>query len=98
MFVLGNLLATLADLLNAGLNLYSLAVVARVLLSWVNPDPFNPIVQFLHQATDPYLDLFRRVIPTIGPIDISPIIALLVLQAAQHFMVRTLMDLSVRLR
>lgn len=98
MFVVGNLVAALADLVNTVLNVYTWVLIGRVLISWVNPDPFNPIVQFLHRVTDPTLDLFRRFIPPIGMIDISPIVALLVLQVAQHFLVNTLFDLSARLR
>jgi YggT family protein len=97
MFVLGNLIASLADLLNTVLNIYSWLLIARVLISWVSPDPFNPIVQFLQRASDPYLNLFRRFIPPIGMMDISPIIALLVLQFGQRFLVRTLLELSARL-
>ncbi len=98
MFILGNLLQALAQLVHAGLTIYFWMLVIRVLLSWVSPDPFNPIVRFLSQATEPYLALFRRVIPPIGMFDISPIAAILVLQVAQTFLVRTLVDLSLRLR
>lgn len=99
MFVVGNLLSALADLLNGLLTLYGWAIVIRVLLTWVSPDPFNPVVQFLNQVTDPYLNFFRRFIPPIGPMDISPIVALMVLHyLLQPFLVRTLLDLSLRLR
>lgn len=98
MFVLGNLFATLAQLTNSILTLYTWVIIIRILVSWVHPDPFNPVMQFLTQVTDPYLNFFRRFIPPIGMLDISPIAAILVLQAAQHFLVRTLVDLSIRLR
>lgn len=98
MFVMGNFVAALADLLNSLLTIYSWAIIIRVLLSWVSPDPFNPIVQFLVRVTDPYLELFRRIIPPIGMMDISPIIALVVLQVAQRFLVKTLLDWSLTLR
>ena len=97
MFVLGNLLASLAQLVQVVFQIYWLLIVARVLISWVNPDAFNPIVQGLARVTDPVLEPLRRVIPSIGPIDISPIVALLLLQASKYFLVQTLMDLSVRL-
>lgn len=97
MFVLGNLVASLADLLNTVFSLYSWVIIARVLISWVSPDPFNPIVQFLQRVSDPYLNLFRRFIPPLGSVDISPILALLALQFAQKFLVKTLLELSVRL-
>lgn len=98
MFVMGNFVAAVADLLNSLLTIYSWAIIIRVLLSWVSPDPFNPIVQFLVRVTDPYLELFRRIIPPIGMMDISPIIALVVLQVAQRFLVKTLFDWSMTLR
>lgn len=98
MFVLGNLVATLAQIINTFLSIYTWVIIARVLISWVSPDPFNPIVQFLMKVTDPVLEPFRRVIPPIGGIDISPVVALLVIQALQHFLVKTLVDIGLRLR
>lgn len=98
MFVLGNFVAALADLLNSLLTIYTWAIIIRVLLSWVSPDPFNPIVQFLVRVTDPYLELFRRIIPPIGMMDISPVVALLILNVAQRFLVKTLFDWSMTLR
>ena len=97
MFVLANLLSALAQLLQMVFQVYTLILIVRVLVSWVNPDPFNPVMQFLNRATDPVLEPLRRVIPPIGPFDLSPLVALLLLQALQHFLVRTLWDLSVRL-
>ena len=98
MFVMGNLLETLATVVNTVLSVYSWAIIIRVLITWVSPDPFNPIVQLLSRVSDPYLDIFRRVIPPLGMLDLSPMIAILVLQAAQHFLVRTLLDFSIRMR
>lgn len=98
MFVIGNLIGTLAWLVNTALTIYFWMILIRVLISWVSPDPFNPVVQFLRRVTDPVLEPFRRVIPPLGFVDISPVVALLVLQALQHFLVRTLYDLSLRLR
>ena len=76
MFVLANLFAALAQLVQVVFQIYWLLIIVRVLISWVNPDPFNPIVQGLSRLTDPILEPLRRVIPTIGPIDISPLAAL----------------------
>ena len=98
MFVIGNLVSAFAQILDGVLTIYTWILIIRVLIGWVNPDPFNPIVQFLAQVTNPVLEPLRRVIPPIGFIDISPIIALLLLQALQHFLVKTLLDISVRLR
>ncbi len=98
MFVIGNLLGAFAQVLNGALTIYTWILIIRILISWVSPDPFNPVVQFLHQITDPVLQPLQRIIPPIGPFDISPMVALLLLQGIQHFLVRTLFDLSFRLR
>ncbi|MBI3333802.1 MAG: YggT family protein [Candidatus Omnitrophica bacterium] len=98
MFVLGNLLSALAQVLQTVFTLYTWILIARVLMSWVSPDPFNPIVQFLVKATDPVLEPLHRIIPPIGFLDISPVVALLALQGLNYFLVRTLLDLSARLR
>ena len=98
MFVVGNLVAALAQIVQTLFTVYTWLIIIRVLSSWLSPDPFNPIVQFLIKATDPVLEPLRRIIPPIGPIDISPIVALLVIQALQMFLVRTLVDLSLRMR
>ncbi len=97
MFVLANFLSALAELLRMVFEIYTLILIVRVLITWVNPDPFNPVVQFLSRVTDPVLDPLRRRIPPMGPIDISPIVALLLLRVLQLFLVQTLRDLSVRL-
>ena len=98
MFVLGNLFSALAHLLNTAFTIYWWMLIIRVLMSWVSPDPFNPIVRFLTRATDPVLEPFRRIIPPIGFVDISPMVALLVLHAARIFLVKTLFDIGMRLR
>ncbi len=98
MFVLGNLIAAMASLLEAVFTILTWLIIARVLIGWVSPDPFNPIVQFLIKATDPVLEPFRRIIPPIGFLDISPVVALLILRALQLFVVKTLLELSLRLR
>jgi YggT family protein len=75
-------------------------VLIRALLSWVNPDPYNPIVQFLEKCTEPVLAPIRKVLPPslkFG-IDISPIIAFLAIIFIKSFLVSTLLDLAVRMR
>ena len=98
MFVAGNFVEALAQVLNTLITVYIWIIIIRVLISWVSPDPFNPLVQFLVRATDPVLEPARRIIPTIGPLDISPMIVLLLLQVIQHFLIRTLFDIAIRLR
>ena len=98
MFVFGNFLSAVAQILNAVLGLYVWVLIIRVLISWVSPDPSNPIVQFLVAVTDPVLVPLRRIIPPLGMFDLSPLVAILAIQALQHFLVRSLLDLSVRMR
>ncbi|GAB6158919.1 hypothetical protein JCM39194_21190 [Desulfotomaculum varum] len=64
---------------------YEMMLLIRILLSWIPHNPYNPIARFLYETTDPYLNIFRRFIPPIGMIDISPIIAFLVLRMIQQF-------------
>jgi YggT family protein len=61
-------------------NLLTLVVFVRILLSWFNLDPSNPAIQALHAITEPILDPFRRTVPRVGMLDLSPIVALLVLR------------------
>jgi len=66
------------------IGIFQIAILARILLSWVEPYPRNPIHIFLHRLTEPYLAVFRNFIPRMGMIDISPIIALLALGFVQE--------------
>ena len=99
MFVFGNFFQAAAAVSGALIEILWWLVVIRALLSWVNPDPANPIVQFIERATEPLLAPFRRWIPTfkIG-IDLSPLLALLFLYFLKVFLLQTLMGLAVRLR
>ncbi len=95
MFILGNLLEALAYVLDMLLRTYLIIIVIRALISWVSPDPYNPIVQFLRSATDPLLYRVRRWLPvSFGGIDFSPIIVIAVIIFLQKFLVNSLLDLS----
>ena len=98
MFVLSNFLVAVARILDIGLSLYMWIIIARAVISWVNPDPYNPIVRFLHSATEPVLFRIRRRIPiNLGGIDFSPILVILVIIFLQAFVVQTLIQLASRL-
>jgi YggT family protein len=73
-------------------------IIIRALISWVNPDPYNPIVRFLYQITEPVLYPIRRRLPFMGGIDLSPIVVLLIIVFLQAFLVKTLSELAVRLK
>lgn len=99
MFILGNLLQATAIILNIGLTLYMWIVIIRALISWVNPDPYNPIVQILYRVTDPLLNWIRERIPMSGMgIDFSPIIVLLAIVFLKEFLVHSLADIALQLR
>jgi len=98
MFVFGNLVLAIATVLDYVLGAYKWILLITVLLSWVNPDPYNPIVRFLHAITEPVLRPIRRLIGfSLGPIDISPIIVFVIIMFAQNFLIRTLIQLAYKL-
>ena len=98
MFAIGNLLYAFATIADFILTLANWLVIIRALISWVNPDPYNPIVRFLYRTTEPILAPFRRLLPTytLG-LDISPILALVFIWFLKLFVIRTLFGLAMRL-
>ena len=98
MFVLANFLEALAVILNMVLQLYMWVIIARAVISWVNPDPYNPIVQFLYKVTDPLLYRVRRFMPDFGGMDFSPIIVILAIVFLQSFLVKTLSNLAMSIK
>ena len=98
MFILGNLLNALATILEFLFNGLALIVLVNALLSWVRPDPSNPIVQFLDRVSDLLCDPVRRLFPTaFGGIDFAPFIVMLVLWFSRMFVVETLRGIAVRM-
>jgi YggT family protein len=98
MFAFRNLIEALAYILNLGLTIYMWVIIARAILSWVNPDPYNPIVRFLYNITEPVLGWVRRQVPLIfGGIDLSPLLILIAIVFLQRFLVSTLWELAQRL-
>ncbi|HEY3304812.1 MAG TPA: YggT family protein [Candidatus Binatia bacterium] len=99
MFIVANLVEALAAVLNTLLWLYMWIMIARAVISWVNADPYNPIVRFLYSATEPVLYRVRRLFPLYaGGIDFSPIIVFVVIYFLQLFLIRSLYDLAQSLR
>jgi YggT family protein len=99
MFVVSNLVLALARLLELVLWAYLWIVIARAVLSWVSPDPFNPIVRFLYRVTEPVLRPIRRRLPTVGMgLDLSPMLVILAIYFLQAFLVESLRDLALSLR
>ena len=97
MFVISNLLVAIAKVLDIALTIFMWIIIARAILSWVSPDPYNPIVRFIHNVTEPVLYQVRRRIPlNFGGMDFSPIIILLAVIFLQQFVVQSLYDLALR--
>jgi len=98
MFVLSNLVLALARILSIGLEIYFWIIVARALVSWVSPDPYNPIVRFLHRATEPVLRPIRRRLPVTLNLDLSPLVVLLAIKLADWVIVESLKDFAMSIR
>ena len=94
--MLASLVIAFAQVVSLLVELYVYVLIARALISWVNPDPYNPIVKFLHSVTDPLLSRVRRFAPFlyINGIDLTPIALLVALQFAKQVVVNLLYGLS----
>lgn len=97
MFILGNLIIAVAKALDVVLWIFYWLILVRALISWVSPDPFNPIVQFLYRSTEPVLEPIRRLLPPMV-IDVSPLVAFLAITVAKWFIVQSLLELGFRLK
>ncbi len=95
MFIFTNFLVAIAKIIDIVLSLYMWTIIIRALLSWVNPDPYNPIVQILYKVTEPVLAALRRFIPShrIG-VDLAPLIAILIIIFLKRFLVATLRQIA----
>ncbi len=99
MFVFANLIDAVARVLDLVLWFYMWVLIIRALISWVNPDPYNPLVQFLYKVTEPVLHPIRRMMGGYGlGIDLSPLIAILAIIFLQQFLVSSLHQLAAGLR
>ncbi len=98
MFMLGNFIMAIAKLMNVVLSAYIWIVIGRAVISWVNADPYNPVVRFLVQVTDPLLQRIRRFVPFMGGIDLSPMILIFGIVFLQNFLVPTLMQIGMNLQ
>ena len=98
MFIAGNFLSAVATVVDMALTFYMWVLIVRAFLSWVNPDPYNPIVQFLYKVTEPVLYPVRRAIGGFGlGLDLSPLVVILVIVFLQRFLVVTLQQAALRL-
>jgi YggT family protein len=97
MYIIGNFLNALAAVIDIALGAYIWLIIGRVIISWVNADPYNPIVRFLHGATDPVLDPIRRRLPIMGGLDLSPMLLILAIIFLRQFLVPTLQRMALSL-
>jgi YggT family protein len=99
MFIFANLLLAAANILNILLTAYMWIVIVSALISWVNPDPYNPIVRFLHTATEPVFSRIRRIIGfRLGIIDISPMVVILAILFVKYFLIQSLIEFAYKLK
>ncbi|MDC4224905.1 MAG: YggT family protein [Candidatus Manganitrophus sp.] len=99
MFIAANFVSALATVLNYVLEIYTWVIIIRALISWVNPDPYNPVVQFLYKVTEPVLYPLRKLMRTYSTgIDLSPLVAILIIMFLKQFLVGSLFELANRLR
>ena len=99
MFIFANLLLALAKIADILLSAYMWIVIISALISWVNPDPYNPIVRFLYAVTDPILRRVRRIIGfRLGVIDISPMVVILAIYFVKYFLIQSLIEFAYKLK
>ena len=99
MYLFANFLSAFATVLGLALELYMWVIIARALISWVNPDPYNPVVRFLHSITEPVLYRVRKAVPMHGMgLDLSPILVILAIYFLQIFLVQSLQMTAMQLR
>lgn len=99
MFIFGNLILAAANVLDILFDVYKWIIIISAIISWVNPDPYNPIVRFLYSVTEPVLRPIRRLIGgRLGPIDISPLIVILAIIFIQKFLISSLIELGYKIK
>jgi len=99
MFVVSNLVLAIARLIDLALTAYFFIILARAIVSWVSPDPYNPIVRFLYRSTEPVLRVVRRRLPVMAMgLDLSPMVVVLAIYFLKWFLVESLSDFALSLR
>jgi len=98
MFILSNFMHSIATIVDIVLNLYMWILIARAILSWVNPDPYNPIVKFLYNITEPLMYRVRRILPLqFGGMDLTPMVIIIAIIFLRSFIVPTLRQLAYQI-
>ncbi len=89
-------ITAIARILDIVLSIYTWVIIAAALISWVSPDPYNPIVRFLYRVTEPVLRPIRRRLGVLGGIDFSPMIVILIILLIKYFVIGLLRQLAFR--
>ncbi len=98
MFILSNFIDSLATIMDIVLTIYIWILVIRAILSWVNPDPYNPIVRFLYNITEPLMCRVRRILPIqFGGVDLTPVVIIIAIIFLRSFIVPTLHQLAYQI-
>ena len=95
--IFANFLSAVAFLLDKALDIYIYIIIGRAIISWVNADPYNPIVRFLYKATEPVLYRVRRIMPDMGGLDLSPLVVIFAIYFLKAFIVKSLYMMAYRL-
>ena len=94
MFIIQNFFSAVASVLHLFLTLYMYIVIGRAVMSWFNPDPYNKVVRFIYNVTDPVLDWVRRFVPPISGLDLSPVVVIFAILFIDRFLVSVLRHLA----
>jgi len=97
MFMLGYFLQALAEITHVLLMAVIFVVIARAVLSWVSPDPYNPVVRVIIQLSEPVLYPIRRRMPVLGGLDLSPMLLILAVVFLDNFLVPSLQRIALNL-
>ncbi len=84
----------LLNVINFAFTIFNLLILARVLISWLQLDPYSPIIQFLHNTTEPFLAPVRRRLPPVGMMDLSPLVVLIIAWVLQGILNQILHGLA----
>ncbi len=95
--IFSNFTSAIAFVLDKALDIYIYIIIGRAIISWVNADPYNPIVRFLYKATEPVLSRVRRFMPALGGVDLSPLVVILAIYFIKAFLVKSLYMMAYRL-
>jgi len=101
MSVLGSLIIAFAKVISLIANMYTFIIAGSAIVSWVNPDPYNPIVRFLKSATDPLFNQIRKRLPAAffkSGIDFTPMLVIIAIVFLETILTATLMDIGISLR